>query len=256
MDVINLSMSPIKIQSKSDQVVSQIIDMILEGKLKPGDRLPVEDALAKNFGVSRVTIREAFKNLSLMGLVDIRQGDGTFVKTISPDFYMRPLLPMMILNPQNMDQLYDARRAVECGAARSAALYRTSDDLNKLKYYQEQMQKYFHSFSKISKEQYTSADEGFHCALIEASHNFYFSKIFETIYSILITGIKKTSRTHVGRKASIVEHAKIIEAIEKQDADLAESCMSEHLINAKKFYFDELNNEIDNENNEENDVNE
>ena len=69
----------------ADQVANKILEMIANGIYKPGDKLPVENEIAESFSVSRVTIREAFVKLSMMGIIDIRQGDGTFVKKVSPD---------------------------------------------------------------------------------------------------------------------------------------------------------------------------
>lgn len=233
-------MLSIKSKTKSEMVVESVINMILKGEFTPGDRLPVENTLADSFGVSRVTIREAFKSLSLMGLVDIKQGDGTYVKSMPPESFMSPLLPMMIIDPKNISDLYDVRRSIESGAAYSAAIKHTDEDIRQLKKCHELMKKHFHSYSELSQEQYSKADKEFHISIINASHNIYYSKMFDTIYRILITGIEKTSRMNIGREASIIEHWEIIQAIINKDAQLAETQMSKHLINAKKFYLNNI----------------
>lgn len=227
----------IKTKTKSDLVADYFIQAILDEKFKPGEKLPIESSLSEMLGVSRITIREGFKKLSLMGLVDIRQGMGTFVNTVTPDFFMRPLLPMIILKDKNIDELYDIRRAIECGAAHSAALKRTDDDIALLQHYQKQMKKHFEVKSESSQKAYTQADQEFHVGIIKASHNFYFEKVYDAIYSVLIAGIEKTSKMLIGRKSSLSEHAEIIQAITNKDAQKAENTMSIHLINAKQYYF-------------------
>lgn len=227
----------IKSKNKSDLVVDEFMDLLLHEKIVPGERLPTEDNLAKKFGVSRITIREAFKKLSVMGLVDIRQGEGSFVNEASPDFFMRPILPMMVLQERNMDHLYDIRRSIEAGAARSAALYRQPEDLKVLQRHQAIMEQSFEVRTKRDQERYTDADHDFHVALMKASHNAYFLKIYDAISSILKAGIEKTSRTITGRQASLSEHRAIMEAIEAKDPEQAEALMITHIENAKAYYF-------------------
>ena len=233
-------MTIIKVKNKSDIVADNVIDMILNEELKPGDRLPVESTLAENFGVSRITIREAFKKLSVMGVVNIRQGDGTYVADFSPKDFMKPLLPMLLLNEKDIGDLYDVRRALECGAARSAAINRTENDIILLKNFQDSMNRHFNNYSQASLNEYAKADRNFHITIVKASNNEYFTKVYETIYDVLAAGINKTSSTGIGRKASIKEHSAIIDALVKKDSDAAEKLMSEHLINAKNFMLSSI----------------
>ena len=238
-------MLEIKSKRKSEMVVEKFINSILERKFKPGDRLPKETELANMFGVSRVTIREAFKSLSIMGLVDIRQGDGTYINTLSPESFMSPLLPMMMLSPRDIGDLYDARCAIECGAVKAAARNRTSADIERLEKCQESMKKYFQIYTRISQEKYAEADKEFHLSIINASSNVYYSKIFDAIYNILVSGIEKTSSTKEGREASLNEHARIIESIINQDEEQAVLVMYDHLTKAKNFYYSSLKLEND-----------
>ena len=77
--------------SKCDYVVEHLKDKIISGTYRDGDQLPTEPQLCEQYGVSRITIREALKKLNMMGLVDIRQGKGTFVKTVDLSVFMLPL---------------------------------------------------------------------------------------------------------------------------------------------------------------------
>lgn len=95
-----------------DQVVAKIQEMISQKIYRPSEKLPVENELAEMFSVSRVTIREAFVKLSMIDIVDIRQGDGTFVKSVSPESFMKPLLTMLILDKKNLTDIYVTRIAI------------------------------------------------------------------------------------------------------------------------------------------------
>ncbi len=87
----------INTKNKTDTIVERMLDMIAEGKFRAGDRLPPENVLSAEFGVSRATLREGFKQLSVMGVLSIRQGEGTFVNRMTPSNLIEPLIPLMLL---------------------------------------------------------------------------------------------------------------------------------------------------------------
>ena len=81
--------------TKCDYVVEQLKESIISGEFKSGDQLPPEGALCEKFGVSRITVREALKKLNMMGLVEIKQGKGTFVKTVDLGLFMKQLFQLI-----------------------------------------------------------------------------------------------------------------------------------------------------------------
>lgn len=228
------------LKSKSDYVVDQVVEMVLNQELQSGDRLPPEMQLAAKFGVSRITIREAFKKLSLMGIVSVRQGQGTFINKVTPENYMRPLLPILIFSERNMAELYDIRRSLEGGAAALAAKNPDPAMLRKLEQCQQTMKASFAAATPDEQLFYTKADQAFHQLIFQAANNIYFQKVYQTISSLLDAGIEKTSQTLVGRKASLAEHSAIIEAIREQDPERTEQLMLTHIANAKAFYLRQL----------------
>ena len=84
----------------SDQVADQLRSMITGKQYRPGEKLPVEAELAAQFGVSRITVREAMHKLDIMGIVDVRHGAGTFVREITPNAYIKTLLPHAVHGQQ------------------------------------------------------------------------------------------------------------------------------------------------------------
>jgi DNA-binding FadR family transcriptional regulator len=105
--------------SRTDEVISSIKRMILEGALKPGDRLPVEKELAESLGVSRGSLREGISALSLLGVVNTRQGDGTYVTNLDVTQLLAPMGFVVDLEGRgNARHVHTIRRVLECEAAR------------------------------------------------------------------------------------------------------------------------------------------
>ena len=118
--------------TKCDFVMEQLKDMIITGVYKTGEKLPNEATLCENFGVSRITIREALKKLNMMGILDIRQGKGTFVKQVDLGLFMKPLYQLIDFEDVDIETIYSAREYVENGTARMAAQKRTEEDIERL----------------------------------------------------------------------------------------------------------------------------
>lgn len=124
---------PIAKTRLSDQVAQELQNMIADETYKVGQKLPVENELAQMFSVSRVTVREAVRKLSVMGILDVRQGGGTFVKCLTPESFMTPVLPMLALDKKNLNDIFEVRILIECKSAELAAQNITDAQLEKLK---------------------------------------------------------------------------------------------------------------------------
>jgi len=234
-----------KTKSKSEIVVEKIIEAILNGSLKAGDKLPVELELAKQFSVSRITIREAFKRLNLMGIVEIKQGDGSYISQVQPGSFMEPLLPMLILGTKDINNLYVSRKIIESGIAGLAASNRTEEQLLRLKECQKKMKEYYNSYTNESTNIYSSADANFHHVLAEASGNLFLQKIYSVIEVIFKSCISATGKNIRARDASLNEHSQILQAVELKDSDLATTLMKIHILNAQTFYYVSKENEME-----------
>ena len=118
--------------TKCDIVTERLKDMIISGTYKSGEKLPNEASLCEMFGVSRITIREAMKKLSMMGLLDIRQGKGTFVKSMDLSLFMKPLYQLIDFEEVDINAIFDARLYIESGTVYMAATKRTEADLERM----------------------------------------------------------------------------------------------------------------------------
>ena len=97
--------------SKCDYVAQELKTQIIAGKYRSGDQLPPEPALCEMFSVSRITVREALKKLSMMGLVEIKQGKGTFVKSVDLGLFMKPMLQLVDFDEIDIETIYSGRAA-------------------------------------------------------------------------------------------------------------------------------------------------
>lgn len=213
-------------ENLADEIAQQLRDRILNETLSPGQRLPTEQALGAQFGVSRNVVREAIARLKLTGLVETRHGVGTFVKQ---DIDNRPFEVAQddLLDFRQLIDVYRLRVEIESGAAALAAVHRTQAQLDDL-----------HQALKTLKEQPDDWEAGatstvdFHLAVIHASNNPYFVRIMGHLSSALKDAVRTlrfrssgTSRIHEEQ----LEHARIVDAIERQDANAARQAMREHL---------------------------
>ncbi|WMN61084.1 pyruvate dehydrogenase complex transcriptional repressor PdhR [Pseudoalteromonas xiamenensis] len=156
----------IKAAKLSDVIVEQLENMILEGSLLPGERLPPERELAKQFEVSRPSLREAIQKLEAKGLVTRRQGGGTFVKNQLEEGLSDPLFNLISKHPESQFDLLEFRHALEGIAAFYAAMRGTENDFNKVK-------QSFENIAEASDDliQKAKAINAFHYTVAEASHN-------------------------------------------------------------------------------------
>ncbi|KZN32666.1 pyruvate dehydrogenase complex transcriptional repressor PdhR [Pseudoalteromonas luteoviolacea] len=156
----------IKAAKLSDVILEQLENMILEGSLLPGEKLPPERELAKQFEVSRPSLREAIQKLEAKGLVTRRQGGGTYVKNQLEEGLTDPLFDLISKHPESQFDLLEFRHALEGIAAYYAALRGTDNDMQKVKQSYDNIAKVEDDLTLKAK-----AINAFHFTVAEASHN-------------------------------------------------------------------------------------
>ncbi len=209
----------------ADEIAAQLRDRILKETLSPGQRLPTEQALGAQFGVSRNVIREAIARLKLTGLVETRHGVGTFVKQ---DIENRPFEIEQddLLEFKQLIDVYRLRVEVEAGAAALAATHRTSAQLEAIKQALRQ------SGQHQDWEAGAKSAVDFHLAVSQASNNPYFTRIMGHLDSVIRDAVRTLRFRSMGtsRLEEVdAEHERIVDAIERQDANMARQAMREHL---------------------------
>lgn len=217
--------------TKCDFVTEQLKEMIITGVYKSGEQLPNESALCEKFDVSRITVREALKKLSMMGIVDIRQGKGTFVKQVDLGLFMKPLYQLIDFEDVDVEAIYSAREYIENGTASMAAKKRTKEELM-------EMEKILHELKvAIDLEdllQIEYMDISFHRQVAKSAKNPILYACLKAIEEINRTCLKRFSKYLTILDDCYEEHYRIYEAIRKQDVEEASQAMIAHTLSSKK----------------------
>lgn len=212
-----------------EEIKDQLQQMIMDGKLKVGDKLPSTKEMSESFGVGRSTTREALSALKAMGLIEIRQGGGCRVIRNSPSDITLPELDSLRMNREILLELLEARQSLEVSNASVAALKRTNEDLTEFKLLIVQMER---SVGQDVEGERT--DLLFHLTLAKATHNSIMLRLFESIANQLETAIREVRRVELYANQQVaqrlyMEHSAIYEAVLKQDSELAGLRMKQHL---------------------------
>lgn len=217
-------------KTKCDLVVERIVSKLVHGDLKHGDRLPSEGALAEEFGISRVTIREAFKKLNMMGIVSIHQGDGTFIEEIKLDNLMSPLYSKLLLNETSIEKIYEARLWIEAGCASMAADAAPETALLALN---ETLLSMRTAMETNDNALFSTLDDQFHTQLCAASGNY----VLNSTISVL-RGITRVYLSHMMTGETMADsyahHLRILTALRARDRDAAEAAMKLHIRGCKQ----------------------
>lgn len=174
--------------SKCDYVAQELKTQIIAGKYRSGDQLPPEPALCEMFSVSRITVREALKKLSMMGLVEIKQGKGTFVKSVDLGLFMKPMLQLVDFDEIDIETIYSAREYIEGGIAYLAAQQRTDGELAILESILGKLKAAIQAGDILSIFEY---DRAFHDDLARAAHNPILFACLQTIEEINEACVKR-----------------------------------------------------------------
>jgi len=226
-----LEYSPKKTQqTKSEFVADQLKKKIIAGEYSSGDKLPIESELCEAFGVSRITIREAMKKLNAMGLVEIMQGKGTFVKSVDLGVFMKPLFQLVEFSEVNIEAIYTAREYIEGGIASLAAKNRTEEDIADMKRCLDSLD---YCGQQGDLEGTYRFDMEFHIALAKSAGNPILLAAMEAIQDIDDACVKRYDKYLVGYASSREEHRNILSAVVQRDAQQAQEAMRLHAANSK-----------------------
>lgn len=213
-------------KSKCDIVTDRIMEFIATGEYKPEDKLPPENFFTESFNVGRGTIRESFKKLSSMGVVTVKQGQGTFVNKITPSTLMVQLYPLMMMNSSDFGQLYDARMYLESGIAQLAAKNRTQEDIDKLEVLIFLMEE---CVKKSLFERYSQLDIEFHTLIGNIAKNDILLAIYKMLNEVRKRSIYMSNTNNERLNHSIDSHKKLVIAIKNQEIETIRDIMIKHI---------------------------
>ena len=219
-------MQSIKRTSAAEEAFKILHEWIISGKSKPGEKLPSQDKLAKQFNVSRNTIREAIYKLTVMGLLTTKQGVGTIVNICSPASYMASLSDHLLLHPTTVREFIEARVIVEQATVGLAVLKGSPEDLEILSVIIAEQAE---AFKNNDPEFFVQLDTKFHLELARMSGNSVLLKFLETVRELLHSFIAEVSHLPGGIESAINYHREILEAMRSRDSKKAEDKIVQHL---------------------------
>jgi GntR family transcriptional regulator, transcriptional repressor for pyruvate dehydrogenase complex len=217
--------------SVTDVAIAKIKEMIVSGEVGPGDRLPREADLAQRLGLSRSSLREAVRALSLVRILDVRQGDGTYVTSLDPAQLLDALSFVVDLHHEgSLLHLLEARRVLEAESAMLAAQRIEAEQLAALRDLLEAMP------GCETVEEFVENDIAFHHTIAVASGNPVIAKLLDSLSGPTVRARVWRGITEGGAiDRTIAEHRAIVEALEQRRPELAASWMTVHLASVEAW---------------------
>ncbi len=206
------------------EIVAQLKELIAQGRIKPGDRLPPERELAELFRASRNSVRDALRVLEQMGLIESRQGDGTYVRSVSPEELTEPLALLLLQSRNQMHELWEVRRLLEPAVAEFAAARATEEELAEMASILEaQRRKVEAGFLALEE------DTAFHELIAQAARNTVILRVMDTLVDLLRQSRERSLQRGDRPALSLRGHLRILEALRRRDPQGARSAMLQHL---------------------------
>ena len=218
------ALKPVARTSVVDHIVEQIKGLLRDKEVGPGSRLPTERELAQRFGVSRPTVREALRTLSMMGVIDKHHGSGTQIVESSDEILRQPFEFLFMLEQTPLRELHEARSVLELDLAARAAERRTARDL-------EALRAALHDLERGVKDRaiWPDANVRFHQAIAAAGHNRILERIMTTLHQGMRASIRKTERVLRDLRPAYQAHLEVFRAIERGKPDEAREAMVRHM---------------------------
>ena len=217
-----------KPQRTYQEVLKQINNLIIEEKLRPGDRLMGEREMAGELGVSRTTLREALRTMEFLGWVEIKPGGGTFIRDAQLNEVISPLALALSVEPTRIEELWETRITLEVECAGLAALRASEDDLQQISHALRDM-----NSNQEDLDAYAKADMRFHYLVTQASHNSMMNRLLQTFVAHILELIKKAGPLRfshdIGGLCTLQEHIFIYDAIVSHNSEQSRILMRKHL---------------------------
>ncbi|KJS50549.1 FadR/GntR family transcriptional regulator [Desulfosporosinus sp. BICA1-9] len=210
-------------------IVKQLTNLINNGSLKPGDRLPTERELAVELNVSRTAIREALRSLEIMGFIESKVGDGTYIKEITLSNVIDPFSSILFQDKKLMVELIEVRLLLETEIAKLAARRINADKAADIEKSLDLMKKEIDEGGIGIK-----GDNQFHNALATAAENIAMSKILNMCGDLLNSTREAALINMKDTRIGLKHHREIFEAVKAGDEEKAAELMKKHLEEAFK----------------------
>ena len=216
---------PVQKVNAVEQVYKQMQTLLIDGVWKNGEKLPSENELCEQFGVSRVTIRQAMQKLKALGLIETRTGSGSYVRKVELDDTLQDLVPLMYIGDISQQRVFQFREMIDSQSIRFAAPIATSEDVDRLSFLLDKMRK---AADESKGELFSRYDLEFHMEIVKMTGNPLIIRTNQILLHVLsesMNSVVEKMRFAPG----LDYHARILEAMRAHDAMQAEKLMREHI---------------------------
>ncbi len=222
-------LKPLKKKKLYEEIVDQIIFLISSKQLKPGDKLPSERLLAEQLSVARPTVREALRTLEDRGYIESKIGSGMYVRTLSIDYLVAPMLEIMMQSEVLVDEILEMRLILETEIIKLAAVRHTEENIKDLEQVLEEMEK------EISAGGYAiEADDLFHLKIAESCKNTCIYTLFIMCRNLLKKSIHSVYDKPNVAQNTYKEHIELFEAIKSKNPEIAALAIQKHIHNTNR----------------------
>ena len=215
---------PMERSSLADGLAQRLVQMIRLGVYKDGDRLPPISEMARNFGVGHPTLREALKQLEVIGIVDIKHGSGVYVRGGEDLLLVSNPVYRSAVSKKLMIDLIDARIPIETTSAGLAATNADESQLDRMTELLEEAEQNLHDDSVLN-----SANMSFHREISVASGNAVLAQLHQVLTNLFLREQRMILNIYGSREQDHAEHLDILQALRRQDADVAVERIRTHL---------------------------
>lgn len=217
---------PIQPTRVSDNAVDQILDLIAEGLLNPGDRLPSERELVKQLKVSRTSVREALRALEARGIIEVKPGSGSFIREIGQDETEPNWVPWLLAHRREIMQLVELREALETRAAYLAAMRASQEQIEAMKNAIDRMSE---AIENDDPDLTVQADKAFRESVAEACGNELIAYLLNAANEALADPRGAILSLPARAARSLAEHRLIWQAIANRNPEQAEAAVLHHI---------------------------
>jgi len=218
-----------------EEVAEQIQRLVADGALQPGDRLPPERDLARQFGVGRSSLRDAIRTLELMGVVESRHGHGTVVRDLDTDALVIPLANALGRKRQMVAELLEVRRMIEPALAGRAARNATPEEIARMEEILKRQR------AKIERgEPSMEEDSQFHASILHAARNSVVLRVVDILMDLLRESRERSLQVPGRVERSYAGHQRILRAIKRRDSAGAEAAVRRHLQEIEAIVMQQL----------------
>jgi len=223
---LTAALKPLKRTDVTQLVVDRLRNLLEQRVLKPGSKLPPEPEMSKLLGISRPSLRQAYKALSILGVLRAVPGNGTYISDSTSKILSMPLTFLMLMKRISLDEIFEFRMMLEAGLASLAATRASGSEVRAMT---SQIETMTANLDDDKKDEYLVAEYEFHNCIARAAHNSLLLEIISIVGGLLWETRKALVNVVPDRQKDLEEHRAILAAISGRDPEAAADAMRCHL---------------------------